>query len=127
MDLFETRAEIERLRDRVYELEQTVAELVTRSGGDGARMDLREAVAAALAEQGYTAALMAYRGRTSAGLAEAKAYVDRLRRELSGVDAVPPAQLPPGSEEVIPEPSAKLMASHGKDAAGQQPRPDDPS
>lgn len=89
MEHFDSRAEIERLRDRVYELEQQVAALQSVAGVEGERLTLHDHVLQALQQEGYTPALLAYRRRTSAGLAEAKVYVDNLRREIAGDDAVP--------------------------------------
>lgn len=78
--MFDVSAEIERLRDRVYELEQQVAWLLGRAGRDATEKTLDEAVQDALVERGYIDAVMLYRERTGAGLAEAKQYVDRKRR-----------------------------------------------
>jgi len=78
--MFDVRAEIERLRDRVYELEQQVAWLSDRAGREAAAKSLDEAVQDALVHRSYIDAVMLYRERTGTGLAEAKQYVDRLRR-----------------------------------------------
>lgn len=78
--MFDVRAEIERLRDRVYELEQQVAWLLDNAGRAAAEKSLDEAVHDALVQRSYIDAVMLYRERTGAGLAEAKQYVDRLRR-----------------------------------------------
>lgn len=77
--MFDVRAEIERLRDRVYELEQQVAWLLGRAGRDASEKSLGEAVQEALVHRSYIDAVMLYRERTGAGLAEAKQYVDRIR------------------------------------------------
>ncbi|WOP19966.1 hypothetical protein [Raineyella sp. LH-20] len=79
-EMFDVRAEIERLRDRVYELEQQVAWLLDNAGREAAEKSLDEAVHDALVQRSYIDAVMLYRERTGAGLAEAKQYVDRLRR-----------------------------------------------
>ncbi len=80
VEMFDVRAEIERLRDRVYELEQQVAWLMQQAGREGASTTLDEAVRSVLETHGYIPAVKLYRDRTGAGLAEAKQYVDKLRR-----------------------------------------------
>lgn len=77
--MFDERAEIERLRDRVYEVEQRVAWLLERVGRAETTMSLEDAVREALDTRSYIDAVMLYRERTGAGLAEAKQYVDRMR------------------------------------------------
>ncbi|QGF23687.1 hypothetical protein [Raineyella fluvialis] len=77
--MFDVRAELARLRDRVYELEQQVSWLLGRAGRDATSSTLEEAVHEALGRS-YIDAVMMYRERTGAGLAEAKQYVDRMRR-----------------------------------------------
>lgn len=78
--MFDERAEIERLRDRLYEVEQRVAWLLNFAGRAEEAMPLDQAVHQALADSGYIGAVKLYRHRTGAGLAEAKSYVDRIRR-----------------------------------------------
>ncbi|SDB90350.1 hypothetical protein GA0111570_107103 [Raineyella antarctica] len=77
--MFDERAEIERLRDRLYELEQRVAWLLAVAGRASESVPLDEAVADVLRNGTYIDAVMLYRERTGAGLAEAKQYVDRMR------------------------------------------------
>lgn len=78
--MFDERAEIERLRDRLYEVEQRVAWLLKVAGRAEEATPLDQAVRHALGDSGYIGAVKLYRQRTGAGLAEAKAYVDRVRR-----------------------------------------------
>lgn len=78
--MFDERAEIERLRDRLYEVEQRVAWLLKVAGRSEEVAPLDQAIRQALGDSGYIGAVKLYRQRTGAGLAEAKAYVDRARR-----------------------------------------------
>ncbi len=77
--MFDERAEISRLRDRVYELEQRVTWLLERAGESQVSTTLEEAIQETLANRTYIDAVMLYRERTGAGLAEAKQYVDLAR------------------------------------------------
>lgn len=77
--MFYERAEIGRLRDRLYEVEQRVAWLLELAGRAEEVTPLDEAVRETLHVRTYIDAVMLYRERTGAGLAEAKQYVDRLR------------------------------------------------
>lgn len=79
VEMFDERAEIGRLRDRLYEVEQRVAWLLELAGRAEEVTPLDDAVRETLHVRTYIDAVMLYRERTGAGLAEAKQYVDRLR------------------------------------------------
>lgn len=92
--MFDERAEIKRLRDRLYEVEHQVAWLLEQAGRDERPQPLDVAVREALDESGFIEAVMVYRRRTGAGLAEAQQYVDRLRRGVAPVNRDESADVP---------------------------------
>lgn len=108
VEMFDERAEIERLRDRLYEVEHRVAWLMKQAGREEQVLPLDEAVRQSLDAGGFIEAVMTYRRRTGAGLAEAQQYVDRLRRRVGTVN----------DDEAVDVPHSDLAAAESTDVPG---------